>query len=172
MSMHTEIVYGYGFPITHITTKHFVDFIKNHEQTIEIITTPKIPNELTKSQKEIKRLLDFCKNMNENTKETSNPDDFEDDFYEIEDVYGIQGMFSILSQILYQETDIHFEYQQGDCDCDSDASIIFVTGMPWQFNETESNLTFECLNNIITNYATELGIPTTKDWSLSIEYYC
>lgn len=172
MSMTTYIAYGYGFELKTITTENFIKFINKHMQTVNNLS--QLDNQLTSDEvkSEINRLGIFCHFAKPDEITVLDIEDMAEDFKTIEDNFGHESMFSIIALIMQAETNIEFEYQQGQSDCDSQPSIILSTAMPWRFNQTEKALTSQDdLDTILKPYVNELHIPSADIGDLGIEYY-
>lgn len=172
MSMTSSIVYGYGFKLKTITTENFIKFINKNMQTVNNLAQPE--NQLTSDEikSEINRLGIFCHFAKPDEIAALDIDDMADDFKTIKDNFNNESMFSIIALIMQVETNIEFEYQQGQPDCDSEPSIILAAAMPWYFNRTEKALTSQDdLDIILKPYMDELHIPSADIGNLSIEYY-
>lgn len=151
MSMRSSFVYGYGFEIS-CDEEKIVDFIKAHN------------NRFCKSDGEEKiysNILEY----------TEGQDDLEDFFEDYAcESSGIEGIGAAISNIMYRETGIRFEYQRGDECCNSYPSIILREGCPWRYNEVEKSLTEKDIFNICKKYMDELDLDTEPNY-LGIEYY-
>lgn len=170
MSMKTSIAYGYGFPLTSLTTEHFVSFINKHQHTMVKIKNSDKINETCKTA--VDKLSNFCYFSKAEEITNLEIDDIANDFYAITDLYGEMGMLSIIALIMSVETNIMFNYQPGDGECDSEPSIILPSGNPWQFNEKEKQLkSADDLDEIIKPYTRELHIPEEEIGELEVEYY-
>ena len=151
MSMKTDVIYGYGFEI-HADEKTIMEFVRKHSSTIV----------KRKNNRELE-LMEECHN--------GNYEGIKEDYCDIEcDLTGHGGLYAIISNIMTSETGIRFQYECGDCDCNSDESIMFCPVYPWQCNEKEKCLTEEQLEKIVNKYVEELGIITTVGY-LEVEYF-
>lgn len=83
---------------------------------------------------------------------------------------GIEGIGSVIANIMSRETGIRFIYCPPDDECNTFASVVFEQGYPWQLNESEKELTEEKLSNICKKYMDELRITDVPDY-LELEYY-
>lgn len=152
MSMRSSFIYGYGFNCDCCDEEKLIDFIKEHKEAF------------CKSDRE-KELYNDMLNYTEG--EYDLEDFFED--YSCDNT-GMEGIGAVIANIMSRETGIRFAYCQPDEDCDTFASIVFDEKYPWEFNETEKELTEEKLSNICKKYMDELEIVDDLH-HLGLEYY-
>lgn len=147
MSMRSSFIYGYGFNCD-CDDGALVDFIKEHKDTF------------CKTEKE-KELYNDIFNYN-----------YLEDLFEHYscDNTGMEGIGSVIANIMSRETGIRFVYCPPDDECNTFASVVFEQGYPWQLNESEKELTEEKLSNICKKYMDELRITDVPDY-LALEYY-
>jgi hypothetical protein len=155
--MSTSIIYGYGFELGTIKPLVLIDFIKNHKNTF------------CKSDEEIEMFENLTDTDNGIFAYTYAEDYFEDYMYSC-DCSGQEGLGAVISNIMYRETEIRFEYQKGQSDCGSEPSILLTECCPWGYNEIERNLTKDDLYKICKMYMDELEITDDPDY-LNIEYF-
>lgn len=158
MTCNTDVLYGYGFEIGILDKTSLIDFMKNHEDTF--------------------CLSDLDKNYYEKFRELIQGDFEITDLERIFEGYacdasGLNGIGAVISNIMYRETGIRFEYQPGQAECDGEASVLFSETYPWNFNEVERELTEDAMKEICKEYMTELGISCNENMPgfLRIEYY-
>lgn len=149
--MSSSFIYGYGFN-SDCDEEKLIDFIKEHKETF------------CKSDRE-KELYNDMLNYTES--ECDLEDFFED--YSCDNT-GMEGIGSVIANIMSRETGVRFAYCQSDGDCDTLASVVFEERYPWMVNEIEKELTEEKLSNICKKYMNELGITDNPDY-LNLEYY-
>lgn len=150
MSMQSSFIYGYGFPCE-CQRSRLCGFIESHKSSF-------LRND------EEKELYDRMIHMN--------------DFSEIDEVFesyscdntGREGVGAVIANIMSRETGIRFAYCPENDECDTEASIVFAEGYPWQLNENEKRLTEEKLSDICKEYMDELRITDDPDY-LNLEYY-
>ena len=70
-----------------------------------------------------------------------------------------------VSVIMTQETGVKFD-APGATD-EGDDFVLFIAREPWNYNETERNLTQEALFGIMRKYADELGVSFEEDVDLT-----
>lgn len=79
----------------------------------------------------------------------------------------------VIAAIIDYELDgIEIAYEPGQSEeCRGYASIILRTGLPWEYTDTERQLTEESLRNLLNPYAEELSIAFSEIGELEIEYF-
>lgn len=169
MSMTESIVYGYGFPVGNIEEKTIIDFAKKHIETIRKI------EEYEASFEGLAALLE---------QEAVDEDTIEEFCEELQCIVtGHEGLATIISNVISEETGVYFEYY-GDGEY-AKASVLLSQRFPWDLNEREKTLTKDEADAIIEKYMAELGISESevtkdvhlpngctimKDYSVKLEY--
>lgn len=145
---------GFGFSVRKVTPLAMYNFLKNHRSSID---------------EEATELLEFIDNPSVTKDDINNMyDTF--DYMECEMTCD-QGLNAMIANIMARETDINFEYHtDGDSDYETDI-VILPESMPWQYTETEKQLTEETLTQICSKYTEELGLVDTNIGICTIEYY-
>lgn len=145
MSCSTSIHYGYGFPINKVTPDIYKRFWKNHKGS-------------------------ELKGKTEDSIQSYIMDNYHE-YYECKSS-GNEGIGSMISNIMAEETGIRFEFQPSMQECDADVPIImFSEAMPWWLTEKEKTLTEQSLKDIMEPYMSELGIPLDEFGQTKVEYY-
>lgn len=165
MSMRTSFVYGYGFACDEVAREAMISFLKSHKETF------------IRSDNE-KELYDEVMMYEYNPFEDDEPmfkDDEKPELKEIFECYScdntaLEGLGAVISNIMYRETGIRFEYYTPDADSDTPAAVVFREGYPWNDNEAEKNLTEDSLAITFTKYMKELGLSVEPDY-LELEYF-
>lgn len=168
MSMQSSFVYGFGFECTNIDTEHFMNFIKNHDQsTIDIIRKRIKDGAISQNHRTmLSDILQLCRNHKK--------DELYPDILELKETYDdiSEPLFSAIAEIMEQETEIPFEFQQGQEDVHSPECILFVQAYPWNLSYKAKELTSDdALREIMKPYAKELGVNSQDIDYLEIEYY-
>lgn len=152
MSMPTSISYGYGFYLPEYEEEKFRQFLVNHNETILKRTDIDEASLLFLAAEE--------KNLSYN-KITERYCDM------ICDTSDNTGVFSIIANIIKDETDLCVQYEPGNEDCGSKPAILLSTRMPWEYNENELSKSQEDVHNILYSYLCEL---TSKPEQYPIDY--
>lgn len=81
------------------------------------------------------------------------------------------GWGNVIANIIYRETDIDVEYfADDDHDYENRPCIMLTEKRPWQYNETERNLSLESFNQILDVYARELRCEVSNCyWLMMME---
>lgn len=147
---------GYGFYYRGVEKDKFITFLKAHKSSF--CKTPKendwfygITNDKTiEDMEDIDNLLwnyfdDFC---------------------------GLGcGSLAAVANIMHRETGISFSAMQGNSNCGTKEAIMFSYSAPWNYNETEKNLTPTELNAICKKYLKELDIEDEVCCNLVFDCY-
>lgn len=154
MSMQTTMIYGYGFTCENIREDAFKVFIETHKDTIR--------------EHGSKDEQDLLKEIIDNPE--CDLDELEENF-PIEDFGSFnESLYSVISNIIYYETNIRVGFYRGSHDeIDCDSSIMLPQNMPWDFSETEKKLTKTELHDILAKYADELYMPKPEE--ITMEYF-
>lgn len=152
--MQSFFVCGYGFGVT-CSDESLLAFIKNHQKAFCSNRVEKqLFQQIVAGNVDKGNLEDYLEQCN----------------YECE-CSGHEGRGAVISNIMYRETGIRFEYQSGDSACYSFPTVLLAETMPWHNNEIEKNLTQQSLHDICAKYAVELDIGRENIGSCEIEYY-
>lgn len=162
MSTEINIVYGFGFPINELKPENFINFIeKRKENFMKAIDDEEIVDDFFHTKEDFKTLNEL--------------DSF---FYEYDyacDISNERGVGAVISNIMQMETGIGFRYEN-ETIYKNNKFILFPEMMPWQFNEVESKLSLQNLEDICKQYMDELGFRKSdyKDYPdyIQVEYSC
>ncbi len=77
----------------------------------------------------------------------------------------------IVAKLIGWELSIHLSFQYDNDDCIGVACIMLPQCMPWNYTETERQLTQEQFCEYLEPYLTELGIGDHECEDLEVEYY-
>lgn len=175
MSIQTEIIRGYGFDVNDVTLNNLLQFLKQHSSTIAKCTNwstnllRTMFEEIKKKQKNnLKETFQATqvKSMPKSFYEfTESPKAFrtDTDLYDgnmIPEYY----LMNLACAVITEETDIWLEYCQAENEKNEINTILLVYSAPWEYNETEKNLTKEAFINIMQPYLTELGIKEQPEY--------
>lgn len=150
MSMHTDIVYGYGFCV-YAADEQLAAFIKNHAQAVreccdygsDIVRLVETDVE---NIKEAELLLSLKCNLS-----------------------GSCGPYAVVANVISHETGLGIQFEPGGED--DDYTIMLAFCAPWNYNGKEKELTSEKLRDILTPYMRELGMKSSEPDYVQVEYY-
>ena len=142
---HVVNVRGYGIRITDLTQDAANRFVLAHKSCIE-------ETEILAAAEKGLSLEEW-----ENVLET-------------EDDYGHIGIGPVIADIMAKETGILFEIHRDSED--NEAAVMLSYCAPWEYTETEKNLTSDRMNRILHTFADELGLPAIDVGTQSIDYIC
>lgn len=167
MSMSTSISYGYGFYLPEYEEEKFRQFIINHKQTI--LNRKYYDKEVYPVNQEIELLSDAENVSSDFSYDTLN------NVYNtiISDETAVEGLPSIIANIIKDETDLRVHYETGDKALGSCPAIMLPALMPWQYDDNELCRDKNDVYNILKSYLCELTSKPEQypiDY-LSIEYY-
>lgn len=128
----TTILYGYGFVVDHIEAQSLKSFVLTHLQNDPSIDIEQL------------RQLDLDNDIFMHLEEHSCASS------------GEEGACSVISTAMYNENDIGFEYHKSNCS--EKSAILLCETYPWNYTETEKNLTEQKLEEICMKYMKELNI--------------
>lgn len=171
MSMRSDVVHGYGFVVDEMGGKAVLKFIKNHAKTVKdiYIDGQRLIDELNKididniplDEDEPLGDLDIYEGY-ENLKEILS---------DISDHYET-NCGDIIAAIMSEKSHIQFQYEPAQPDeCYGEPSILLQAVMPWVYSYRERSITEEELNDILTDYAEELGVDVDTIGMQDIEYF-
>ena len=175
MGMRSSFVNGFGFCTRNITDEKILKFIRNHIDTIKSYNS--IHNEAINIIKNIRDDdIEALKNISESF---FNATEFEDEYeYICDALYKISEYdvccdrcLDVIAGIIGSELGINLSYQMAEDDCIGEPCILLEQAMPWQFNDTERNMTQDDLRNAFQKYIIELGIEDEDSDYLEVEYY-
>lgn len=148
MSADTSIIYGFGFNVNgnDPNMSSILVFLRHHSESLATMYNIDID---TLSENDIGRIFSNIQCR----------------------ITGHESVYSLVANIMSEETHINFQYEFGDSDTGSEPAILFAEGMPWVYNDTESALTKESLSEIIIPYMRHLGMIDEYPRELKIEYY-
>ncbi len=155
MSMTTDIIYGYGFPV-YVSDEHLRVFIEKHK---DIVVTLDMGREI----------VDWI----EDHVSTGKPlDSLKERFYDYTSVHsGDCGIYGVIADVMWKETGIRFEYHvPQESDAEEDDVILFPSCYPWTYNQIESSLTLAKLDEVYKKYIEELG-GQLKTGDIKLEYW-
>ena len=94
--------------------------------------------------------------------------DLLEDFRFYEDcISSEEGLFGVISSAISRETGVRIEYHSY---CGQEA-VFLCKCLPWMYNESESKLTPDGIEELFKPYLEELGIPDAELEDIEIEYY-
>lgn len=175
MSMRSYFVNGFGFTTDAITDANIIKFIKNY------IDNGSYASVLYEDE------IKIIKNISENDiadMEAMSPDfistnEFAEKYKELCDALSEISEFDIdnnrcldiVANLIGGELGIRLSYQYNNDDCIGDACIMLPQCMPWDYTETERQLTMEQFCTDLEPYLAELGIGDHECEDLEVEYY-
>lgn len=151
MSMQSDCVYGMGFEVV-LSDEQLRDFILKHKNTVE-------------SLERGPQILDYINNADD--KDWDILAEFEN-YTNL--LNGTEGIYGIIADIIYKETQIPVEYYTGQED---DVDVIMYTARyPWQLSDAEKSLTADTIEGLFNKYIAEFNDPDiTYDDDIRREYY-
>ena len=152
MSMHTEVIYGYGFSIENIDEAALNRFVLNHKDSL--MAFPYLTDEV---KKEAISLAESGSGI-------------WDDMCYLELTDGDGSALNLVVAILRQETGIGFETHIGENS--EESAILLPETHVWLYNEAERAIeSEEQMDGILHPYVVELGIPQYDVGQQRIEYF-
>lgn len=144
MSMQTDVIYGYGvnthkLNVDEETLKNFL--AKHGEGLLNDILARQAAFETS--------FMTACKEYAADTCSCAE-----------------ESFWSIVAEIMADETGIDFEYHEGS-EYDEEKALMIVEALPWNHSDKTKASTQEDIDRIITEYLNELGI---KPESYRIDY--
>lgn len=150
MCINSSVFYGYGFKCDFSEDK-LIEFVKLHKETFCKIAEKDLYEEIINVEGcELARLLS--------------------DYNYCCDLSKFEGLGSIVSNVMTNETGITFGYFPKDVGCGVFGAILFLMEYPWDYNEKEKNLKRKNLKEICKKYMNELNI-IDKPHFINLGYY-
>ena len=173
--MSINITYGIGFHVEDVTIDNFLNFLENHAASI-------IRCFDSKGVKIVRALDSYMKHPQHEmfNKETTKFDlyDLPDELYEsLEEALSEisdnenESYKDIIKSIISTETGIDLCFETGASQKGIlHQTIMFAETFPWNYSQSDKEITLDVLKSKLEPYINELGLDTAPDYCQSIYY--